>query len=57
MYPIKEQPTWNIKDSSKLDTYLDCPRKFFYEHMLGWRVDRPAHALHFGTSWHMAREY
>jgi hypothetical protein len=54
---IEEQPTWQIIDSSKLDTYLDCPRKYFFEHMLGWRVDRPAHDLWFGESWHRAREY
>lgn len=54
---IKEHPTWDILDSSKLDTYLDCPRKFFYEHALGWRMDTPAHDLHFGNAWHAAREY
>ncbi len=54
---IKEQPTWSIIDSSKLDTYLDCDRKFFFEHILGWKPDRPAHDLHFGNAWHIAREY
>jgi hypothetical protein len=54
---IEPKPTWNIKDSSKLDTWLDCPRKYFFEHMLGWRVDRPAHDLYFGECWHRAREY
>jgi hypothetical protein len=56
-FPIKEHPTWNIKDSSKLDTYLACPRKYFYEYILGWRLDFPAHDLHFGQCWHIAREY
>lgn len=56
-FPISEQSTWAIIDSSKLDMYLDCPRKYFFEHMLGWKVDRPAHDLHFGECWHHAREH
>ena len=54
---IEEHPSWQIRDSSKLDTWLDCPRKYFYEHILGWRVDRPAHDLYFGECWHRAREH
>lgn len=54
---IEPQPTWQIRDSSKIDTWLDCPRKYFFEHMLGWRVDRPAHDLYFGECWHKAREF
>lgn len=56
-FPLPEQPTWNIKDSSKLDTYNECPRKYFYEHVLGWRLDQPAHDLYFGQAWHIAREH
>jgi len=54
---IEEHLTWQILDSSKLDTYLDCPRKYFYEYILGWRRDAPAHDLYFGNAWHIAREY
>lgn len=54
---LTPHPSWEIKDSSKLDTYLACPRKYFYEYILGWRMDTPAHDLHFGQSWHVAREY
>jgi len=57
MYPIAEHPTWAIRDSSKLDVYLECPRKYFFEHILGWRIDKPAHDLYFGESWHKAREH
>ena len=53
----KSHPTWKILDSSKLDTFCDCPRQFFYEYILGWRSDRPAHDLYFGNAWHVAREY
>ncbi len=54
---MTEQPTWKIRDSSKLDVYLQCPRKYFFEHMLGWKVAKPAHDLYFGNAWHVAREY
>ena len=57
MNSIKEHPTWNIKDSSKLSTFSECPRKYFYEYLLGWRIDRPAHDLYFGECWHRAREH
>jgi hypothetical protein len=56
-FPLKEKPTWNIKDSSKLETFERCNRKFFYEYVLGWRLDNPAHDLYFGQCWHLAREY
>lgn len=56
-FPITEQPTWKIRDSSKLDNYQECPRKYFFEHILGWRSEAPAHDLYFGESWHKAREW
>jgi len=54
---IPEHPTWQIIDSSKLDTWYTCPRKFFFEHILGWTLDQPKHDLYFGESWHKAREH
>lgn len=56
-FPLIEHPSWMIRDSSKLDTYVACPRKYFYEYILGWRLDMPAHDLWFGNCWHIAREY
>ena len=55
--PITESPTWHIRDSSKLDDYMACPRMYFFSHILGWKLDMPAHDLYFGTCWHIAREY
>ncbi len=54
---IQEHPTWSIIDSSKLDDFITCPRKYFYAHLLGWRMDLPAHDLWFGSCWHLAREH
>ena len=55
--PITPDPTWEIKDSSKLDTWIRCRRWYFYEYILGWRLDYPNHDLHFGHAWHIAREH
>ena len=48
---------WDIRDSSKLDDWLACPRQYFYKHLLGWRITAPAHDLYFGNCWHIAREH
>lgn len=56
-FPMQSHTTWNIKDSSKLDTYLQCKRRYFYEYLLGWRPDLPAHDAYFGESFHKAREH
>lgn len=54
---LKERKEWNIRDSSKLTDYITCPRMYFYTHILGWRLDKPNHDLHFGECWHRAREH
>jgi len=56
-FPIPEHETWFVRDASKLDTYMTCARKYFYEYILGWRSEAPAHDLYFGESWHKTREY
>ena len=56
-FPLTEHKEWWIRDSSKLDDYLACKRRFFFSHILGWRSDQPAHDLHFGNAWHVAREH
>ncbi len=55
--PIPEHPTWAIKDSSKLDDYIRCPRYYFYHYILGWNLDQPEHDLIFGDAFHKAREH
>jgi len=57
MIPLKEQKEWKIIDSSKIETFLDCPRKYFFEHILGWKLNLPNHDAYFGESWHKAREH
>lgn len=50
-------PTWDIKDSSKLDDYLRCPRYYFYCHICGWKLDQEEHDLVFGECFHRGREH
>jgi len=57
MNEIPEHSSWQIRDSSKLDDYITCARKYFFCHVLGWRIDAAQHDLYFGESWHKAREY
>ena len=57
MFPLTEHPSWQIKDSSKLEDYIRCNRLYFFKHILGWDLDFPSHDLLFGESWHKAREY
>lgn len=45
-----------IIDSSKLSDYLQCPRYFFYRHVLGWRPQGAQFDLIFGESMHAALE-
>ena len=54
---INLHPTWDIVDSSKLSCFSDCPRQYFYNYILGWRLNRPEHDLWFGQAWHEAREH
>lgn len=54
---MEYQPSWNILDASKTQRFMECPRAYFYEYVLGWRSDRPNNHLIFGESWHQALEH
>lgn len=53
---IKYHYTHSILDSSKLQTYMDCRRKFFFAYVLGWRGTKRDVNLIFGEAWHRAME-
>lgn len=55
--PIPYDPTWDIIDSSKFSTFYDCPRRYFYEYLLGWRSTAPNNHTYFGEAWHIAQEH
>lgn len=48
---------WNVQDSTKLQNFMDCPRSYFYEYVLGWRQENPNVHLEFGKAWHYAMEH
>ena len=51
--PIPDhRQNWRIVDSTKLQAFARCPRKYFYEYTLGWRLDAPSNHLIFGQAWH-----
>ncbi len=50
-------PTWNVVDSTKLEDYMECPRRFFYCYVLGWRPEADSQDLVFGQAWHLAMQY
>jgi hypothetical protein len=53
-YPVPVHPTWDIQDGSKIKVYMECPRKYFYQYVLGWHHINPSIHLIFGSAWHEA---
>lgn len=54
---IQPHTSWNIMDATKIQSYMDCPRAYFYEYVLGWRPTEPNIHLEFGSAWHLAMEH
>lgn len=50
-------PSMDIHDASKVQTFMDSPRKYFYQYILGWRKEEPNIHLVFGSAWHGAMEH
>lgn len=50
---VKDHPSWDMIDSSKIKEYMSCPRSYFFRYILGWDRDNPGrNDLVFGSSWH-----
>lgn len=54
---IKENPIWQVVDSTKLNEYIACPRRYFFRYILGWSEIEPSIHLEFGIAWHLAMEH
>ena len=55
MSQLQPSPTWDVQDSTKIQCYMRCPRRYFFEYVLGWRSAEPNIDLIFGTAWHIAQ--
>jgi hypothetical protein len=55
--PIPYHPAMDSLDSTKIQAYQSCPRRFFFEYLLGWRSARPSNHLIFGKCVHKALEH
>lgn len=55
--PVPYHETFDVLDSSKIQCFMDCPRKFFFRYVLGWEKDSPNVHLIFGGAWHEAMEH
>lgn len=55
--PVPLHPSMEVMDSTKLKCFQSCPRRFFYEYVLGWRSSTPNNHLHFGICVHKAMEH
>jgi len=54
---VEKEKTWDIVDATKLKKFMECPRSYFYEYILGWRPEQPSIHLEFGKAWHYAMEH
>lgn len=54
---IPIQDTFWVLDSSKMQALMNCPRGFFFSHILGWQDADPNIHLVFGSAWHEAMEH
>lgn len=55
--PLEYHPTMDVNDSSKIQSFQDCPRGFFFRYVLGWQQEKSNVHLVFGSAWHEALEY
>jgi hypothetical protein len=53
---LESKETWKVQDATKIQTFMRCPRKYFFEYVLGWKSTNPSVHLVFGEAWHLAME-
>lgn len=54
---LTEHPSWRVYDSSKIQEFQTCPRRYFYRYILGWDSEFPSNHLVFGAAIHEAMEH
>lgn len=55
--PVPYHETFDVLDSSKIQCFMDCPRKFFFRYVLGWQPVAPNIHFVFGGAWHEAMRH
>lgn len=53
---LQPHETWNVQDSTKIQEFMCCPRRYFFRYVLGWVYEEPNIHLVFGSSVHKAME-
>ncbi len=49
---VPKHNTWDILDSTKTKSFIECPRSYFFRYLLGWRSDYPSNHLIYGDAFH-----
>jgi len=53
---LTPHPAWEVIDSTKLNDFISCPRKYFYKHIVGWDTEHKSNHLIYGIAIHKALE-
>jgi len=53
---LSPKETWDIFDSTKVKAFQECPRRFFYNYVLGWSKEEGNIHLDFGGAFHEGME-
>jgi hypothetical protein len=56
-FPVPKHNSWFVLDSTKVQAFMDCPRGFFFNYIMGWRKKESSIHLIFGSAWHDAMEH
>jgi hypothetical protein len=51
------RPSMDIHDASKIQSFMNSPRAYFFNHLVGWKREEPSIHLVFGSGWHEAMEH
>lgn len=54
---ISKNKKHEVYDTSKIESFQDCPRKFFFRHVLGWKSEFQNVHVAFDTAWGRAMEF
>ena len=54
--PVPYHETFDVHDTTKISKFMDCPRGYFFEYIMGYRPDEPNIHLVFGKAWHEGME-